>query len=129
MNTNIDQNEHAHIASELLKNTKNKYVKQFISKYISKHVLDSIDLVRFHNCITYIHKQDFDINGWELFEIPIPDIYCFLNVKTGQSFDLTIMYDLQVHPHVQVHPQYIDETGNGQNAISIQQAIHLDRRS
>lgn len=82
MNTNIDQNEHAHIASELLKNTKNKYIKQFISKYISKHVLDSIDLVRFHSCITYIHKQGFDINGWELFEIPIPDIYCFFNVKT-----------------------------------------------
>ncbi|WP_350303364.1 hypothetical protein [Bacillus pumilus] len=111
------------IANELLKNTQNKYIKQFISEHISNYSLESIDLVRFHKCITYIQKQGFDIKGWELFEIPMPDIYCFYNAKTRQSFDLTIMNDLQVHS------QFIDETGNGQIALSIHQAIQLDRRS
>lgn len=111
------------IASELLKNTTNKPLQVFISNYISQ--LENLesgynqeqDLVRFHNCITYIEKANFDITGWKLFEIPIFYAHCFRNEKNNQNFDLAV-WDIG-----EVIPRYLDDKGCEQNSKSIQEAI------
>ena len=100
------------IANELLKNTSNDYLKVFISNYIL--IMEELengydgdkDLIRFHNCISYIVKEKFDITGWMLFEIPIFYCHCFWNTQTKKSFDLTV-WDIG-----KVIPKYLDSEAN-----------------
>ncbi|GAF66420.1 putatice ATPase [Bacillus sp. TS-2] len=111
------------IANELLKNTTNEYLKVFITNYIlNMEELENgydgdEDLIRFHNCITYIEKEKFDITGWELFEIPIFYAHCFRNEKTNQNFDLAV-WEIG-----EVIPRYLDDNFNEQDSKSIQEAI------
>lgn len=109
------------IANELLINTTNESLKVFISNYIlnMKVLENSYDeqLIRFHNCITYIEKENFDITGWKLFEIPIFYAHCFRNDKTNQYFDLAV-WDIG-----EVIPRYLDDNCCEQNSKSIQEAI------
>lgn len=116
------------IAKELLKNTKNIYLKRFIEKYINNFneiqnknnkVLEELDLfeyINFDKCIEYINQSKFDITGWHLLEIPLSNIYTFYNKKRNEDFDLVVYKD-------NVIPQYLDENYNIYDANSIQEAI------
>lgn len=111
------------IAKELLNNTKNDYLKVFISNYMLNTeefeygYEGDKDLIRFHNCISYIEKEDFDITGWMLYEIPIFYLHCFWNEQTNENFDLAV-WDIG-----EVIPKYLDKEHNEQNAKNIQEAI------
>ncbi|MCU6603821.1 hypothetical protein OCO53_25610 [Peribacillus frigoritolerans] len=112
------------IANELLKNTRNEYLKVFISNYIL--MMEELengydgdnDLIRFHNCVSYIEKENFDIKGWMLFEIPIFYCHCFWNTQTKKSFDLKV-WDIG-----NVIPQYLDSEIHERPAKTIQEAIN-----
>ena len=74
------------IANELLKNTTNKYLKEFLSNCIaSMQQIDenncsqcSEELLRLNDCITYIESSNFNISGWQLREVPIYYAHIFL---------------------------------------------------
>lgn len=114
------------IAKELLKNTLNIYLKNFIENYIAnmngyieahiseKNYADAC--IKFDLCITQIEKEKFDIKDWGLFEIPIEYAYIFYNPKTEQMFDIDVFDDGEVIP------TYISN-GNEEFAKSIQEAI------
>lgn len=112
------------IANELLKNTTNEYLKVFISNYISnmefleKGCDGDEKLCRFHNCITYIEQENFDITGWNLHEIPTFYAHCFRNKKKNQYFDLAV-WDIG-----DVIPRYLDDDCCEKDAKSIQEAIN-----
>ncbi|MGE7609721.1 hypothetical protein ACQKML_24420 [Peribacillus frigoritolerans] len=111
------------IAEELLNNTRNDYLKVLISNYmLNMEELENgydgdKDLMRFHNCISYIEKENFDITGWMLHEIPIFYSHCFWHEQTNKSFDLAV-WDLG-----EVIPRYLDSEINERDAKSIQEAI------
>src|SRR5690606_21786102 len=108
---------------EILKNTTNEYLKGFISNYISNMELfesgyeHDEKLIRFHNCITYIEQENFDITGWNLHEIPIFYAHIFRNKQTNQYFDLAV-WDIG-----KVVPRYLDDNCCEQDAETIQEAI------
>lgn len=110
------------IAKELLKNTKNIYLRLFIEKYIANfdeiqsNNNSLIEYLYFDKCIEYIEKSKFYINGWGLWEIPISNIYIFYNKNRKQLFDLII-------DDKNIIPAYIDEECNSINANSILEAI------
>ncbi|AFU17195.1 hypothetical protein MC28_D146 (plasmid) [Bacillus thuringiensis MC28] len=113
------------IAKELLKNSTG-CIKGFIEKYLLnfKELEQEIyenegdkSLVRLHNCISYIQKEDFDITGWQLWEVPMPYSHCFLNRQTNEQFDLAV-WNLG-----EVIPSYINDFANEQDAKSIEEAI------
>ena len=110
------------VAEEILKNSKNKGIKQFITEYVSYLKngveLKSDDLIRFDKCISYIKEIGFDINGWMLSEIPIYYAHCFWNETIKKAFDLDIFEINGV-----VIPTYIDDTSNEQEAKTIEEAI------
>ncbi|MGG4263766.1 hypothetical protein [Peribacillus simplex] len=111
------------IAEELLKNTDGDYLKVYISNYILymeefENGWDGdIDLIRFHNCISYIEKENFDIRGWMLLEVPIFYNHCFWNEQTDENFDL-VVWELG-----EVIPRYLDSEINERDAKTIQEAI------
>lgn len=111
------------IANELLNNTSNIYIKEFVQNYILNireleegKCLDE-SLMRFHNCVSYIETENFDITGWMLFEIPIFYAHCFRNERTNQKFDLAA-WDLG-----EVIPRYLDENWCERDCKSINEAI------
>ncbi|MCU5287996.1 hypothetical protein [Bacillus paranthracis] len=120
--------EKIEIAKELLKNSLNIYIKNKIEKYIfhieeieegvyfNKKDHEDDSLIRFHNCITYIHKTGFDIKGWMLYEIPIYYSHCFYNENTEQRFDLMVLNIGEVIP------AYIDHSEE-KDAKTIEEAI------
>lgn len=112
------------IAQELLKNTTNIYLREFIRGYIEN--MQTIEngqadvdepLIRFDNCISYIEKVQFDITEWGLWEIPIFYSHCFWNEKTKQFFDLAV-WDIG-----EVIPRYLDSRACEEDAKSIPEAI------
>lgn len=111
------------IAKELFNNTSNEYLKVFISNYIL--IMEELengydgdeDLIRFHNCISYIEKEKFNITGWMLQEIPIFYCHCFWNEHSKKSFDLAV-WNLG-----EVIPRYLDSEINERDAKTIQEAI------
>ena len=110
------------VAKLLLDNTKDDYLKKFISIYISEitegnKVFEEPALNRFHNCIDYIANEKFDIKGWQLFEIPVFYAHCFRNEMTNERFDLSV-WDIG-----KVVPRYLDDNCNEQDAKTIQEAI------
>lgn len=116
--------EKIEISLELLKNTTNKYNKDFIKEYIMILKIADIkncnneEILRFDKCISYIKEVDFDINGWMLFEIPIDYAHCFWNETTKQAFDLDIF-----KVDGEVIPTYLDNNSNEQEAKTIHEAI------
>ncbi|MGR5965481.1 hypothetical protein ACT7DB_18890 [Bacillus cereus] len=102
--------EKLEIAKELLENSLNVYIKIKIEEYIfhfeglesggycNKQDLEDDSLIRFHNCITYIHETGFDIKGWMLYEIPIYYSHCFYNESIGKRFDLMVLNIGEVMP-------------------------------
>lgn len=110
---------HFEIANELLKNSKNDYIKEFITNYILyKTEYEYGNDMCFHNCISYIEKENFDITGWELSEVPISYVFCFYNEHKKAAFDL------MVSNTGEVIPQYLDSDQNDQQAKTIQEAIN-----
>lgn len=120
------------IAKELLNNTKNVNLKFFIEKYINIYdeicnidtsdkvalrKMKILEVVRFHNCISYIEETKFDIDGWELWEIPIFYSHCFHNRKEKKWFDL-VVWEVG-----NVIPRFLDNKCNEVDAISIEEAI------
>lgn len=111
------------IASELLTNSTNIYIKKFIDDYIKNigkienNKCEDESLVRFDNCISYIKEKEFDIIGWMLFEIPIFYSHCFWNMSKKKAFDLAV-WDIG-----EVIPRYLDSNSNEQDANTIQDAI------
>lgn len=111
------------IANELLKNTKNIYLKDFIKTYIKNiHNIEQNkckrkELIRLDNCISYIEKVNFNITDWGLWEIPIFYAHCFYKDKTKQMFDLAVWYIGEVIP------RYLDANCNEEDAESIEEAI------
>ncbi|ARJ25789.1 hypothetical protein B7492_32660 (plasmid) [Bacillus mycoides] len=117
--------EKIEIANELLKNSTG-CIKEFIEEYLLNFKEleqekyeneDDESLVRLHNCISYIKEEDFDITGWELWEIPIFYSHCFFNKQNDEQFDLAV-WDLG-----EVIPRYINDHSNEQDAKNIEEAI------
>lgn len=102
--------EKLEIAKELLENSLNVYIKIKIEEYIfhfeglesgvyyNKKNCEDDSLIRFHNCITYIHETGFNIKGWTLYEIPIYYSHCFYNESMGKRFDLMVLNIGEVIP-------------------------------
>ncbi|MCC2477180.1 hypothetical protein SIM55_23185 [Bacillus cereus group sp. BfR-BA-02675] len=102
--------EKLQIAKELLANSLNIYIKIKIEEYIfhfedlesgvycNKKNREDESLIRFHNCITYIHETGFNIKGWTLYEIPIYYSHCFYNKSMGKRFDLMVLNIGEVIP-------------------------------
>ncbi len=113
------------IANELLKNTTNKYLKEFLSNCIaSMQQIDenncsqcSEELLRLNDCITYIESSNFNISGWQLREVPIYYAHIFYNEETGKMFDLDV-FDIGT-----AMPTYIDSNSSEREADSIEDAI------
>jgi predicted DNA-binding protein len=110
------------IAKELLKNTKNFYVKNFIEEYITNfnkiqdksNTLGELDLLEyriFDRCIEYIEQSKFDINGWGLLKISYSVNYAFFNENRKESFDL-FLDDRDI-----IIPTYIGEANSIKEAI------------
>ncbi|MNW32195.1 hypothetical protein D3C74_91330 [compost metagenome] len=119
------------IAEELLKNTTNIYLKEFIQVYIKQinhleqgtYDKDSIEyefetLLRFHSCITFIDNVQFNITGWQLNDIPIYYSHCFYNENTKESFDLAV-WEIG-----QAIPVFINSDANEEETDTIQNAIN-----
>ncbi|MDU1308978.1 MAG: hypothetical protein E6936_16200 [Clostridium perfringens] len=116
------------IAKELLPNTKNINLKNFIEEYINNFdeiqnknnkelkTLDLFEYINFDKCIEYIDNSKFNIKEWCLLEIPLSNIYTFYNANRKEYFDLIVYND-------NVNPQYLDENYNTSDANSIQEAI------
>lgn len=116
------------IVKELLANTKNINLKNFIEKYINNlneiqnknnkelERLGLFEYINFNKCIEYIKNSKFNIKEWCLWEIPLSNIYTFYNANRKEYFDLIVYND-------NVNPQYLDENYNTSDAISIQEAI------
>ncbi|HHD2783169.1 TPA: hypothetical protein ACOTHR_000602 [Clostridium perfringens] len=116
------------IAKELLKNTKNINLKNFIEEYINNlneiqnknnkelETLGLFKYIYFDRCLEYIVNSNFNIIEWCLWEIPLSNIYTFFNANRKEYFDLIVYND-------NVNPQYLDENYNTSDAISIQEAI------
>lgn len=116
--------EKIEIASEILKNCRNHQgVKGVLDSYIeflkngTKNPKKLDLMIRIDNCISYIKDVDFDIKGWELYDIPIITAYCFWNTQTKQAFDLAI-FNIG-----EVIPQYMDSACSDCDANSIDEAI------
>ncbi|MGZ9869566.1 hypothetical protein ACU3L3_14200 [Priestia endophytica] len=113
------------IAEELLKNTTPDQLGTLLKNYIFnmrelkqvKYKEEDEKLARLYNCIAYIEKENFDITGWALVEIPISFCYCFYNKSTDESFDL------KVWDTGRVVPIYLDNEQDDREANSIQEAI------
>lgn len=109
------------IVNELLKNTLEPHLKEFISEYIKTLNIDEkdtdIELLRFGNCISYIQVTGFDIRDWGLFDVPTGYAHVFKNKINNQMFDLAV-FDLS-----EVTPRYLDLNFNEQDASSIEEAI------
>lgn len=112
------------IAKELLKNTTNIYLKEFITSYIvaveENNINDDCDmsLLKFNKCVEYLLNTQFDITGWSLWEIPIDYAYCFYNKDMEKRFDLNV-YSLED----KVEPTYLDRLFNENKAPNIYEAI------
>lgn len=112
------------IATELLKNSTNMYIKEFIEKYISNiaalenNKISDDTLLRFHTCIKYINSVSFDITDWELCEIPIEYAHVFRNIKDNKYFDL----DVFSSNLTEAIPTYLKDSGE-HSASSIEEAI------
>ncbi len=115
--------EKVNIAKELLNNSSNVDINKLISDYIlnigklEQGKCGDEQLMRLHQCISYIKKDNFDITGWMLSEIPIYFIHSFLNKHTNNAFELTALDDGEVIP------QYLDNQENLKNAKTIKEAI------
>lgn len=110
------------IASELLKNS-GKFYKEVIENYLDHlqeieqgHCKD-IELLRLHDCISYIRSVGFEIKGWMLWQIPTFYSHVFRNAKKNEWFDLAV-WDIG-----EVIPRYLCERANEQDAKTIQEAI------
>lgn len=126
-NLNIISNK-LEIAKEILKNTKNINLKNFIEEYIdnfneiqnkNNKKLENLSLfeyINFDRCIQYIVNSNFNIREWSLCDIPLSNIYTFYNENRKSYFDLIVYND-------NVTPQYLDENYNTSDANSIQEAI------
>lgn len=117
------------IAYELRKNTTNIDLQHYIAQYIVGYPYDrnfqesipvAFSLLKFHQCLKYIEKENFDISGWGLWEIPHQDVFCFYNKKENQNFDL--VYNWFVN--YEIKPSYISHSNN-ELAQSIEEAIEL----
>lgn len=122
---NNDDIKKIQIANELLKNTTNIPLQDFIKHYIMierndimNEYEDEKDILRLDKCIEYIVESEFDITGWGLNEIPVYYDYVFFNKEKKKAFDL-IIYNL----NDRVIPSYIDRNYNDQDATTIQEAI------
>lgn len=60
-----------------------------------------------------------DIDNFELIEIPHPNVFCFHNKETGQSFDIRMSY---IDSKCIARPQYV-RNGKEHIAKSIEEAI------
>jgi len=111
------------IATELLNNSSNVHIKEFIKKYTSK--IEELEqdeckdnsLIRFHNCIIHLKKENFDVKGWMLYEIPVFYSHVFMNKQTNKMFDL-VVWNIG-----EVVPRYLDERQNEQDALTIREAM------
>jgi hypothetical protein len=116
------------VASELLNNTTNEFMRSLIGRYLTNidiigygiyNDIDSIRLIRLDNCISYLVNVAFDITGWMLFDVPISYSYCFWNGNTKKAFDLAV-WDIG-----EVIPRYLDSPANENDANSIDEAMKL----
>ncbi|MED4253343.1 hypothetical protein P4689_12110 [Priestia megaterium] len=106
-----------------LKNSENDYIKSLIKNYLlnfeelEQGKCENEMLIRFHICVSYINKVDFNIKGWILNEIPTFYAHCFCNKKTNEAFDLG------VGALGEVIPRYLDSQANEQDSKNIEEAI------
>ena len=122
----LDFSNHLKIANELNVNSTNVYIKELLENYMERikdpdeyEGFDDENLIKLHDCICYLVEKvkNFDISGWELYEIPVDNTHCFFNQTKNQAFDL--IFEGLGH----VEPYYIDQNGNQQIADTISDAI------
>lgn len=110
------------IANELLKNTVDP-LNVLLSNYLlilselEKGYESDEQTMRLHYCVNFIEENNFDVENWELYEIPHPSVHAFHNKQANCSFDLV------AHSTGEVSPEYLDIEHNMQRAKSIQDAI------
>ena len=78
-------------AKEILKNTTEPYrqeIEYFISDYI--HFGDGVDNQDLLAVFSKICEDGFNIQGFELYEIPHPSVYVFHNESQKTSFDICL---------------------------------------
>ena len=63
-------------------------LEMFIADY--EEFGDDTDFQDMLEVLARICKEDFDISGFELFEVPHPSVYIFYNEKKKQMFDVCI---------------------------------------
>lgn len=104
-------------AEELIKNTLNIYLKSFIEDFIKDCKGDTFteDTLDFKKVISKIYEDGYDINGFGLDEIPIPEVYCFIHNEKNQKFDVYIYNN-------DVNIGYMCD-GCEYNAVNINEAI------
>ena len=78
-------------AKLLLENTTEPYhqdLEMFITDY--GEFGDETDFQDMLEVLARICKENFDISGFELYEVPHPSVYTFYNEKKKQMFDVCI---------------------------------------
>lgn len=78
-------------ATEILSNTSASYdqdIENFIEDF--KIFQDETDFQDLLKVFSKICKDNFDVSGFELYEIPDPSIYIFYNAKAKQMFNICI---------------------------------------
>ncbi|MDP2947190.1 MAG: hypothetical protein Q8N88_03670 [Nanoarchaeota archaeon] len=107
------------VTSELLKNSSNKQIVEFIYHYIQNlkdGELDKEDK-KLNARIEYILSSNFDIAGFGIHAIPIHYSYVFHNKQKNQWFDLVL------HKDSLVEPVFINVECNEEDALSIEDAV------
>lgn len=84
-------NDIINCAKQILENTTEPYcqnIEFFIGDYVEYQ--DETDFQDLLNVFKRICKEDFDISGFGLYEVPHPSVYIFYNEKKNQMFDVCI---------------------------------------
>lgn len=122
------------IAKELRKNTKNIFLQEFIDDYLSGFyprinddytIEQDFQLLKFHLCIAYIEKENFDVSGWCVYEIPHEDVFWFL--KEGKTHEEAQWFHLIYNwfKNYEIRPSYLDKNAEDIEANSIEEAVSL----
>ena len=108
------------ILEELIQNTTNVYLNSAL-KEAKRNIEDKVgvseDIVKINNCVSYISENNFNINGWELREIPTEYSHCFYNESKNEMFDLCVFKIGEVVPY------HLNSSSNEIESKSIEDSI------
>ncbi len=97
----------------------------FILDYeINEEYLDNEEMLA---VLTRIVEDGFNMNDWELCEIPIDEVYCFCNKDETKFFDMELIQvdnpDIDGEWYWKAYPSYVDENRQEHKAKTIEDAI------